>query len=327
MSEDSRHDGRRVLVTGAAGYVGKLVTKALLDAEGISSVIASDLHDIHLGPDYAAAPKLDFHRLDIRSAELSALIEASRPEVVVHLAAVVSPPPGMGREELHSIDVAGTERVLEACVRAQVQKIIVISSGAAYGYHADNAALLDEDQPLRGNVEFAYSDNKRLVEELLARYRREHPQLHQLIFRPGTILGKSVSNQITALFEKPLVLGLRESATPFVFTYDRDLVQCILDGTLSGKTDIYNLFSDGVMTLREIAASLGKPFVPAPTALVETALRVLKRFELSQYGPEQTRFLQYRPVMSNERLKKDFGYRPSLTSREVFDLYKESHAG
>ncbi len=327
MSGISGQDGRTVLVTGAAGYVGTLVTKALLAAEGVSRVIACDRADIRVTRDRATGTAIDFHRLDIRSTKLSELIDESRPDVVVHLAAVVSPPPGMGREEMHSIDVAGTEKILEACVRAEVQKIIVTSSGAAYGYHADNAPLLDEDQPLRGNVEFAYSDNKRLVEELLARYRREHPELHQLIFRPGTILGKSVSNQITAIFEKPVVVGLRESATPFVFTYDQDLVQCILDGALSDKTGIYNLVSDGVMTLREIAAELGKPFLPAPTSLVETVLRVLKRFELSQYGPEQTRFLQYRPVMSNERLKKDFGYRPSKTSREVFDLYKESHAG
>jgi UDP-glucose 4-epimerase len=326
MSEDEQQAGLTVLVTGAAGYIGSLVTKALLGAEDVLKVIAVDRSDIRLARDYPGTTKLDFHRLDIRSTKLSELIEESRPEVLVHLAAVVSPPPGMGREELHAIDVAGTEKVLEACVRAGVQKVIVTSSGAAYGYHADNAPLLDEDQPLRGNVEFAYSDNKRLVEELLARYRREHPQLRQLIFRPGTILGKSVSNQITALFEKPFVLGLRESATPFVFTYDRDLVQCIQDGTLSDKAGIYNLVSDGVMTLREIAASLGKPFVPAPTAVVETALRVLKRFALTQYGPEQTRFLQYRPVMSNERLKKDFGFRPTLSSRQVFDLYKESHA-
>lgn len=316
-------EGRRVLVTGAAGYVGSLVTEALLQSDSVARVVACDVRP---SGSARSGDKLLSRVLDICERGLTELLQAEQIDVVVHLAAIVNPPPGMTRKEVHAVDVEGTENLLEACVSAGVQKIIVTSSGAAYGYHADNAALLDEDQPLRGNVEFAYSHHKRLVEEMLARYRAEFPQLAQLIFRPGTILGKSVSNQITALFEKPAILGLKESASPFVFTWDEDLVRCIGEGVLTDKAGIYNLVSDGVMTLREIAAALGKYYIPAPVSVVELGLRCLKRFELSQYGPEQTRFLQYRPVMSNDKLKREFGYRPSLSSQQVFELYRTHHA-
>ena len=314
---------KRVLVTGAAGYIGKLVTRALLESSQVEEVLATDVQEQPLD---LQSPKLDYRVLDIRSSRLAATLRERQVDVVVHLAAIVGEPPNMSRDEIYAIDVGGTENLLQACVDARVHKVIVTSSGAAYGYHADNAPLLDEDQPLRGNTEYAYSHHKRLVEEMLHRYRREHPELKQLIFRPGTILGESVSNLITALFEKRVILGLRESASPFVFTWDQDVVRCIHEGVLSDKTGIYNLTSDGVMTLREIAAELGKPYLPAPTSLVQTALRVLKRFKLSTYGPEQTRFLQYRPVMANDKLKHEFGYRPPLSSRQVFDLYKQSHA-
>lgn len=316
------NEPKRVLVTGAAGYVGKLVTRALLASAQVGFVLATDVRD---APASLRADKLDYRVLDIRSAKLAEAIAEENIDVVVHLAAIVTPPAGMTREEARSIDVDGTEKLLDACVAAGVGKIIVTSSGAAYGYCADNPDLLREDHPLRGNPEFAYSEHKRLVEEMLARYRQEHPELAQLIFRPGTILGEGVSNQITAIFEKPVILGLRESASPFVFTWDQDLVRCILEGVLTEKAGIYNLVSDGVMTLREIAAELRKHYIPAPTGLVQGALGILKRFELSQYGPEQTRFLQYRPVMANDKLKKEFGYTPAHTSREVFALYKASH--
>ena len=39
------------------------------------------------------------------------------------------------------------------------------------------------------------------------------------------------------------------------------------------------------------------------------------------YGPEQVAFLQYRPVLSNESLKRDFGFVPTKTSREVFEIW------
>ena len=48
------------------------------------------------------------------------------------------------------------------------------------------------------------------------------------------------------------------------------------------------------------------------------------RLRLSPYGPEQTMFLQYRPVLDNTRLKTVFGYTPSRTSREAFDEWRRS---
>jgi len=48
---------------------------------------------------------------------------------------------------------------------------------------------------------------------------------------------------------------------------------------------------------------------------------------LSPYGPEQTMFLKHRPVMATTRLKRHFGYTPALTSRQVFETYRQSRAG
>ena len=123
---------------------------------------------------------------------------------------------------------AARDSVLDACVQAGVRRIVVTSSGAAYGYHADNPEWITEDAPLRGNERFAYSWHKRLVEEMLAAERKAHPSLEQVIFRVGTILGESVNNQITALFERPRILVIRGSASPFVFINDRDVVNCLV---------------------------------------------------------------------------------------------------
>ena len=85
-------------------------------------------------------------------------------------------------------------------MRHGVERVVVSSSGAAYGYHADNPAWLTEDDPVRGTDTFPYSLHKRLVEEMLAGYRESAPQLEQVVLRIGTILGETVDNQITDLF-------------------------------------------------------------------------------------------------------------------------------
>jgi UDP-glucose 4-epimerase len=212
--------------------------------------------------------------------------------------------------------------VLDCALRAGVAHVIYTSSGAAYGYHADNPVPLREDDALRGNPEFAYADHKRLVEEMLARYRRDHPELAQLVFRPGTILGETVANQITAIFDRPVVLGVRGSDVPFVLVWDEDVARCLVEGIRERRTGIYNLTGDGAITLEEIARRLGKPYMAVPVSVLRGTLRILKASRLSRAGPEQVDFLRYRPVLSNERLKTEFGYTPSLTSEECFDRYR-----
>ncbi len=310
---------RRVLITGASGYVGRMVVRKLArNRERLEHIVATDLE---LPTPPARLDGIVYASADVRTDALAKLIEAEKIDTVVHLAAIVTPPKDGGRELAYAVDVEGTGKLLEACVTHGVRKIIVTSSGAAYGYHADSSPLLEEDDPLRGNEEFAYAHHKRLVEEMLARYRSEHPQLEQLIFRPGTILGRGTHNQITALFEKPVVVGLREAATPFVFIWDEDVADCIVAGVHTDHVGIYNLAGDGVMTLREIAHALGKPFIALPTKWVQRGLGVMQRYGIGPYGPEQTMFLQYRPVLSNRRLKEQMGYVPRRTTREVFSLY------
>jgi len=320
-NEVSATRGRSVLVTGAGGYIGRLLIDHLASERASGeTLVALDLREI---PEAERLPGVVYRGGDVRDPELAELLREHAVDTVVHLAAIVTPGPKSNRELEYSVDVLGTRNVLEACLAAGVRKIIVTSSGAAYGYHADNPVPLDEDDALRGNPEFAYSDHKRQVEEMLAHHREAHPELEQLVFRPGAILGDQVANQITALFEKPVVLGVAGSDAPFTFVWDRDVVGCIARGIREDHSGIFNLAGGGATSMREIAQRLGKPYLPLPAWLLEGALALLHPLGLSQYGPEQVGFLRYRPVLSNRRLVAEFGYTPKLTSNEVFERYRE----
>ena len=315
----------RVLVTGGGGYLGRQLVAALaaLPAERRPAAIIS--HDIREPAERLA--EVDYAVADIRSPEIAEIIARHGIDTVVHLASIVTPGKKSNREFEYDVDVNGTKNLLEACVRHHVKRIIVSSSGAAYGYHADNPEWLSEVAPVRGNEAFAYSHHKRLVEEMLADYRRTQPQLEQIIFRIGTILGPTVKNQITDLFEKPRLIAIAGSESPFVFIHDQDVVGAMLHGIASPVTGIFNVAGDGKLSIHEIAARLGKRCVVLPASLLRAALWLLKKLNLTQYGPEQLDFLRYRPVLLNTRLKREFGYVPKLSSAQVFELYRKSRQG
>lgn len=317
---------RRVLVTGAGGYLGTQLIANLAEGRACSgdrAVLALDVRDLPAKRRFAG---IDYAIADVRDGEaMQRVVLQFRPEVVVHLASIVTPGQDSNRQREYEVDVGGTANVLAACLAGGVRRIVVTSSGAAYGYHSDNPAWIREDWPVRGNEAFAYAYHKRLVEEMLARWRREHASLEQVVFRVGTILGETVRNQITDLFEKSRMIAIRGSDSPFVFIWDQDVVGAIRHALGDGPAGIYNVAGDGAMTIQEIAARLGKPVAEIPAWLVRIALAILRPLGLTQYGPEQVDFLRYRPVLDNTRLKKEFGYTPRLTSTEVFDLYLRSH--
>ena len=318
-------NGRRIFVTGAAGYLGSGLLQSMasrLGAGDVACLVAGDVRDV---PQAQRLPGVEYVVHDVRAAGLEQLLADRRIDTVVHLAAIVTPGARSNRALEYAVDVVGTRTVLEACIAAGVQRIVVTSSGAAYGYHADNPQWLTEDDAIRGNEAFAYSHHKRLVEEMLADYRRTHPQLRQVVFRVGTILGETTRNQITALFDKPRLLAIRGSRSPFVFIWDRDVVGAIEHAIRTDAAGIYNVAGDGALGIAEIAQRLGKPCVHLPAGLLRAVLAVLHPLRLSRYGPEQVDFLRYRPVLDNRRLKEELGYLPRMTSAEVFDFYCRTH--
>jgi UDP-glucose 4-epimerase len=309
---------KKVLVTGSSGYLGSQTVAALAKRPDLQ-IVALDVRE-----PATRLPGAIYEVADIRAPEIDGIIERNAPDVIVHLASIVTPGKNSNRAFEYDVDVNGTRNLLHGCVKHGVKRVIVSSSGAAYGYYADNPEWLVESDSIRGNDVFAYSCHKRLVEEMLQDYRQRHPELEQIVFRIGTILGPTVRNQITDLFEKPKILAIAGSDSPFVFVHDQDVVGAILHGIDSARVGIFNVAGDGKLTIFEIAQRLGKTCRVLPAGLIQAALWLLKKLNLTQYGPEQLDFLRYRPVLLNTRLKEEFGYIPKLTSAQVFELYRNA---
>ena len=162
------------------------------------------------------------------------------------------------------------------------------------------------------------------VEEMLAEARLAHPELKQVVFRVGTVLGAGLENQITELFHRKRLIAVAGSDSPFVFIWTVDLARILLRAASEGPAGIYNVCGDGTLSVHDLARVLGKPAMALPAWLLKAALGVARPLGLSRYGPEQVRFLQYRPVLDNTALKTEFGYVPELTSAETFALWQKA---
>ncbi len=117
----------KVLITGAGGQLGcDLATQ--LKARG-HYVIATD---IAARP--AAMPADQWHHLDVADKNsVTSLFRQDHPEVVFHLAAILSARGEEIPQQTYKVNEIGTFNVLEACRDAQVRQLMYCSSIAVFG--------------------------------------------------------------------------------------------------------------------------------------------------------------------------------------------------
>jgi hypothetical protein len=102
-------------------------------------------------------------------------------------------------------------------------------------------------------------------------------------------LGPTTNNQITAIFERPIVMGVSGTATPFSLIADSDVVDALVQAVRQPKAGTYNLAGDGTLSLREIAELNHRPYISIPPWLLKSALWLLHllRLTTARAGPRQ----------------------------------------
>jgi nucleoside-diphosphate-sugar epimerase len=139
---------RRVLVTGAAGFVGVNVARAL----GVRGhrVVAFD----HRGPDAAArsfAGEAVWLSGDVRDREpLEAGLRTHAVDTVVHAAAVTATTPEWEHDrarDVLAVNILGTVAALEAAHAADVRRVVVVSSTSALGSGYQDGQPIPEEAP------------------------------------------------------------------------------------------------------------------------------------------------------------------------------------
>ncbi|HQN11149.1 MAG TPA: SDR family NAD(P)-dependent oxidoreductase [Quisquiliibacterium sp.] len=162
-----------VLVTGAAGFIGMHVSRALL-AEGARVIGVDNLNDYYdprlkharLERLHATSPDFAFVRQDIAdAAAVDALFRAHRPATVVHLAAQAGVRYALSRPFSYvDSNLQGSTAVLEACRHHDVRHLVFASSSSVYG--GNHKVPFSERDPVDHPVSF-YAATKR-ANELMA---------------------------------------------------------------------------------------------------------------------------------------------------------------
>ncbi len=306
----------KILVTGASGSLGSALLAQLEQIKDVQ-IYATDIQ-----PSPCSFKNLVFKQFDIRQIEFLNWVELVEPDVIVHLASILQIGGQLTREMAYQIDVVATEALISKACDIGCKKLIVTTSGAAYGYYPRNKGKeITENWSRLGNEDYFYSDHKRQIERLLEQARRNCPTLKQVVFRPGAILGPNFKGPVVDLFKQRVFTGLVGYPGLFNFIWVDDVVDYLLEAISTDICGEFNIAGEGVLSMKRIAQICGRPYIPLPAPLVQAALAILKPLGLIQYGPEQVKFIKYRPVLSSQKIRQEFVHQPKYTSESAFKQF------
>ncbi len=260
MSDANAWSGRKVLVTGAGGFIGSHLTEALVRAGAEVRAFArynsrADAGMLGLLPDDVQS-RFEIHFGDITDP-WSVAHAVEGVDVVFHLAALIAIPYSyVAPASYVETNVRGTLNVLEAGKRAGVSRIVHTSTSETYGTAIYTP--IDEKHPLQGQS--PYSASKTGADQLAESYFRSF-ELPVAIIRPFNTYGPRQSARAViptiasqALAGRPRIqLGRLDPVRDMCFVRDTVAGFMAIAGADACLGKITNVGTGRGLTIGEIA--------------------------------------------------------------------------
>lgn len=314
----------KILITGAAGFVGSHLVEYLL----AKKIPISKLRlFVKTGESLENLPQLDFDIIygDIRDKKV---VKRAMKDVttVYHLAARIDFD-GKTYEEYRDVNVTGTKNFVDVAVKnPKFKKFINYSSIGVYGLPAGIGNIINWDESHEPTFTNFYGRSKWEAEEVV-RIAHKKYGLPYAIIRPASVYGPREKGPTLALYKainsgQFLLIGNGNNKMHYVYVTDL-VTATFLAGTSKNKSGEYIIAGEKptafVDVVKNVSKSIGKPIpkikIPKLLALI---LAYCMQFVQTLTGipmplfPSRVRTMTTTYYYNISKAKKELGYKPLI---------------
>jgi nucleoside-diphosphate-sugar epimerase len=303
----------RVVVTGAAGAIGRRVVARLADHDDLTVLAVDKVSQVDVDL------RVDTKQLDLAEADLVSLFAGA--DSVVHLASAMTA--GSGQVAEAELELAVTRRVLDAMAVVDIGHLLIMSSAMVYGAWTGNPVPLTEAAAVRPNPDFAWARQRARIERLAEEWQAQRNGAAVSILRPTAVVTDDHLGQLARTLHAARVGVAAEGDPPVQYLHADDLANAAVV-CVAGRFDgVVNVAPDGWIPpdrLADLEGPTPRVRVPAWVARMVAALRW--RFGLAPTPPGVVPYTTSSWVVSNGRLRA-LGWNAEYSNEEAWVVSHE----
>ena len=314
-------EGKMVLVTGGAGFIGSHLVKEYLAKKAGKVVVFDDFSTGTMNN----LEHVDDNRLKIIEGsvldeeKVNRVVEEEQIQIIDHLAAELEVYTGIKDSKKDAnINIFGTLNVLDAALRNNIGKVLFASSGAVYG--EAKYVPVDEEHPLEPH--WPYGVSKLSAERYVLQYHKlfglnTTAFRYSIVYGPMEWFGRVLTMFVKRIFlenKPPVVFGNGKQVRDFVYVKDVARAHMLAIENDSSEGHVFNIGSGRGISIDELARLL----IDISGENLEVVYDNPPEGEASRFQLERIRLSGElkRFVLSFEEAKKVLGWRPSVSFKD-----------
>ncbi|MEI4270188.1 NAD-dependent epimerase/dehydratase family protein [Klenkia sp. LSe6-5] len=310
-----------VLVTGVSRWLGGALAAELAADPSVERVLGVDT--VPPRPEVMRRlGRTEFVRADIRNPLISKVIAAAGVDTVVHMNISSTPGGSGGRTSMKELNVIGTMQLLAACQRVpSVRRLVLKSTSAVYGASPRDPAVFTETMQARRVPGGGFAKDSLDIEGYVRSFARRRPEVGVAVLRFTNFIGPRIDSLLTGFLRLPVVPTALGFDARVQLLHEDDAVAVLAKATTGEFTGTVNVGAQGTVLLSQAIRRLGRVPLPLPEQAMAPLGRLTRQARITDYSPEQLRFLNFGRVVDTRVLREEFGYTPRYTTAEALADY------
>jgi UDP-glucose 4-epimerase len=300
----------KVLVTGIAGELGRMVAARMIEAG--HQVVGIDRRPWERPP-----AGVEVHAVDVRTRAAEDVFRTRRPDCLIHMA-TIAPLMGGDLEERYRVNLGGTRAVFEHAKKYRVKQAIFVGRHTVYGAAHDAPLYFTEADPPLGGATFPELADLVAADLFAASALWRWPEMDTSVLRFCYTLGPSRRGTLAAFLSGkrvPTVLGFDPL---FQLLHESDAARAIAAVVGHGLRGVFNVAGPPPIPLSLLIKKAGRTRVMVPEPVLAA---LLGRFGLPGLPRGAISHIKYPVVVDDALFRKTTGFAHEIDETKLLAEY------